>query len=75
MYEDDERNDARRKDMARLKHLFSPIRIGSMEVENRVVMPGMTMGFGVDEEGYPTDQLVAFYRLAHPFPDVAGTIK
>ena len=47
--------------MARLKHLFSPIRIGSMEVENRVVMPGMTVGFGVDEEGCPTDQLVAFY--------------
>jgi 2,4-dienoyl-CoA reductase-like NADH-dependent reductase (Old Yellow Enzyme family)/thioredoxin reductase len=32
-----------------LKHLFSPIRIGSMEVKNRIVLPPMTVGYGVPE--------------------------
>ena len=48
--------------MAGLKHLFSPIRIGSMQIENRVVLPGMTLGFGVDESGRLTRQLIAFYE-------------
>ncbi len=32
-----------------LDHLFSPIRIGSMEVKNRIVLPPMTVGYGVPE--------------------------
>jgi len=32
-----------------LEHLFSPIRIGSMEVKNRIVLPPMTVGYGVPE--------------------------
>ena len=32
-----------------LKHLFSPVRIGSMEVKNRIVLPPMTVGYGVPE--------------------------
>lgn len=47
--------------MTGLRHLFSPIRIGSIELENRVVMPGMTLGFGVDDRGLVTQQLVSFY--------------
>jgi len=31
------------------KHLFSPIRIGSMEVKNRIALPPMTVGYGVPE--------------------------
>jgi 2,4-dienoyl-CoA reductase-like NADH-dependent reductase (Old Yellow Enzyme family)/thioredoxin reductase len=34
-----------------LKHLFQPLRIGSMEVKNRIVMPGMEPGFGIDDDG------------------------
>ena len=47
--------------MARLKHLFQPLKIGSMEVENRIVMPGMGMGFGIDEDGCVNPQLTEFY--------------
>ena len=42
--------------MAALKHLFQPIRIGSMEVANRLVMPAMSINFGVDVEGNVTAQ-------------------
>ena len=37
--------------MAPLKHLFQPLKIGSMEVKNRIVMPGMEPGFGIDDSG------------------------
>ncbi|MFO8010191.1 MAG: FAD-dependent oxidoreductase [Dehalococcoidia bacterium] len=46
--------------MIGLKHLFQPIRIGSMEVENRLMVSAMGVGFGTDEHGVPTDQLIAF---------------
>ncbi len=39
-----------------LKHLFSPITIGGMVVKNRLVMPPMSVNFGVDEEGFITEQ-------------------
>ncbi len=47
--------------MAALKHLFSPVGIGTLRLENRAVMPGMTLGFGVDEDGCPDRRLVSFY--------------
>ncbi|MBL7120144.1 MAG: FAD-dependent oxidoreductase [Dehalococcoidia bacterium] len=47
--------------MAKLKYLFQPVRIGSMEVQNRVVMPGMTTGFGVDEDRRVTPQLTEYF--------------
>ena len=47
--------------MAGLRHLFSPVKIGALELENRAVMPGMTLGFGVDDEGCLTRRLTAFY--------------
>ena len=47
--------------MERLKHLFQPMRIGSMNLQNRVVMPGMTLGFGVDEDRCATPQLTAYF--------------
>ena len=39
-----------------LKHLFSPIQLGSMQVKNRLVMPPMSLNFGVDNDGYVTAQ-------------------
>lgn len=42
--------------MPQLKHLFSPITLGKMTVKNRLVMPPMSINFGVDEDGYVTDQ-------------------
>lgn len=47
--------------MTALKYLFSPIKIGTMEVKNRLVMPPMGINFGVDEGGYVTDQLKAYF--------------
>lgn len=47
--------------LAKLKYLFQPIRLGAMEVENRIVMPAMDPGFGIDEEGCVTPQLTEFF--------------
>lgn len=47
-------------EMIKLKHLFQPIQIGSMEVENRLMVSAMGVGFGTNEHGAPTDQLIEF---------------
>jgi 2,4-dienoyl-CoA reductase-like NADH-dependent reductase (Old Yellow Enzyme family) len=46
-----------------LKHLFSPIRLGQMDVRNRLVMPPMSVNFGVDEQGFVTDQHAVYLAL------------
>ena len=43
-----------------LKMLFSPIKIGSMEVRNRIVMPGMGTNLA-SPDGSPTDRQIAYY--------------
>ena len=40
--------------------LLTAARIGSLEVPNRIVMPAMTTRTA-DEEGYVTDDTVAYY--------------
>ncbi|RJR27337.1 MAG: FAD-dependent oxidoreductase [Desulfobacteraceae bacterium] len=40
-------------------YLFSPIKINSMELKNRIVMTAMHLGY--TPEGFVTDQLVDFY--------------
>jgi 2,4-dienoyl-CoA reductase-like NADH-dependent reductase (Old Yellow Enzyme family)/thioredoxin reductase len=47
--------------MSKLTHLFSPIKIGRMEVKNRLLMPGMSINFGVDSNGFVTDQLTEYF--------------
>ncbi|MCJ7745997.1 MAG: NAD(P)-binding protein, partial [Actinobacteria bacterium] len=42
-----------------LKNLFSPVRINSLELENRAVMPAMGTGYG-DTDGSVTERLVAY---------------
>lgn len=47
-----------------------------MEVENRVVMPAMDPGFGIDEEGCVTSELIAYYverARSRPGMIVAGS--
>jgi|GEM_PF-2059160 2,4-dienoyl-CoA reductase-like NADH-dependent reductase (Old Yellow Enzyme family) len=34
-----------------LIHLFQPISVGTMEIENRLVVSAMGVGFGADENG------------------------
>ncbi len=48
--------------MSELNHLFSPIRLGTMDLANRLVMPPMSINFGVDEDGYLTDQHIEYLR-------------
>ncbi len=43
-------------------HLFSPIQIGHLTVKNRLLMPAMSINFGVDREGCVTDQLTAYLQ-------------
>lgn len=44
-----------------LRHLFSPISIGGLEVRNRIVMPPMRTGFGTGE-GQVTDRHLHYYE-------------
>jgi 2,4-dienoyl-CoA reductase-like NADH-dependent reductase (Old Yellow Enzyme family)/thioredoxin reductase len=46
--------------MTILKHLFSPVRIGRMTAKNRLLMPAMSINFGVDPNGWVTDQLTGY---------------
>ena len=46
--------------MGDLKKLFEPVTIGSMLVKNRIVMSGMDPGFGIDDDGCVTDQLIQY---------------
>ncbi|MFZ7126240.1 MAG: FAD-dependent oxidoreductase [Desulfobacterales bacterium] len=48
--------------MAGLKHLFSPLTIGTMTAKNRLLMSAMSINFGVDANGYVTDQLTAYFE-------------
>jgi 2,4-dienoyl-CoA reductase-like NADH-dependent reductase (Old Yellow Enzyme family)/thioredoxin reductase len=44
----------------KLRHLFQPLKIGRMQVQNRIVMSGMDPGFGIDDDGCVTDQLIEY---------------
>lgn len=46
--------------MAALEHLFKPIQIGNFKAKNRILMSAMSINFGVDDDGYVTDQLIQF---------------
>lgn len=43
-----------------LNYLFTPIKIGSLEIKNRIVMSGMAVG-DASPLGYPTEQTRAYY--------------
>jgi 2,4-dienoyl-CoA reductase-like NADH-dependent reductase (Old Yellow Enzyme family)/thioredoxin reductase len=46
-----------------LDHLFAPVRLGRMEVRNRLVMPPMSVNFGVDEQGFITERHWTYLAL------------
>jgi 2,4-dienoyl-CoA reductase-like NADH-dependent reductase (Old Yellow Enzyme family)/thioredoxin reductase len=43
-------------------HLMTPITLGGMTAPNRLMMPAMSINFGVDDRGYVTDQLTAYFE-------------
>jgi 2,4-dienoyl-CoA reductase-like NADH-dependent reductase (Old Yellow Enzyme family)/thioredoxin reductase len=47
--------------MSHLKHLFSPIQIGTMTAKNRLLMSAMSINFGVDEKGRVAEQLTEYF--------------
>ncbi len=47
--------------MTQLSHLFSPIRIGRMEVRNRIMMPGMSAGQMLDADLNVTPEMIAYF--------------
>ena len=62
--------------MSKLKYLFQPIKVGTMEAKNRVVMPSMGVGFGIDDDGCVTPQYTEFLverARSEPGMIVAGT--
>ncbi|MDJ0721575.1 MAG: FAD-dependent oxidoreductase [Desulfobacterales bacterium] len=48
--------------MSAYPHVFSPLAIGAMTVKNRLLMSAMSINFGVDENGFVTDQLSAYFE-------------
>ena len=46
--------------MTILKHLFSPVQVGTMTAKNRLMMSAMSINFGVDADGYVLDQLTQY---------------
>lgn len=48
--------------MSQFEHLFSPIRIGTMTAKNRLMMPAMSINFGVDDNGHVTEQLTRYFE-------------
>jgi len=47
--------------MSQFNSLFSPIKIGSMELPNRIVMAPMTVDYGLPDET-PSDRQLAYYQ-------------
>ena len=51
------------RQLAKLIKLLEPIKIGSMELSNRIVMAPLGHGLTLaTKEGYPTDEFTAFYE-------------
>ncbi|MGE5844096.1 MAG: FAD-dependent oxidoreductase [Syntrophaceae bacterium] len=44
-----------------MEHLFSPVKVGSLTLKNRIVMPAMHLGY-CNDKGEVTDRLVSFYE-------------
>ncbi|MHA1681809.1 MAG: oxidoreductase [Promethearchaeota archaeon] len=41
--------------------LFSPLKIGTLELQNRIIMPAMHMGYA--DGGYINDRIIEFYKV------------
>ena len=48
--------------MTAYPNVFNPLAIGPMTVKNRLLMSAMSINFGVDPNGFVTDQLTAYFE-------------
>jgi 2,4-dienoyl-CoA reductase-like NADH-dependent reductase (Old Yellow Enzyme family) len=44
-----------------LAHLFKPLELDGMTIANRIMLPGMSAGMMLDEEGRVTPEMIAYY--------------
>jgi len=44
-----------------LEHAFRPLKVGKMEIRNRLAMSCMAGGASLDENAHPTDRMIAYY--------------
>ena len=44
-----------------MEYLFSPVKVGSLTLKNRIVMPAMHLGY-CNDKSEVTDRLVSFYE-------------
>lgn len=59
--------------MSTLKYLFQPLKIGPMDIGNRLVMSSMSAGVSLDRNGYPTERMIAYYaERARSRPGMMG---
>jgi 2,4-dienoyl-CoA reductase-like NADH-dependent reductase (Old Yellow Enzyme family)/thioredoxin reductase len=47
--------------VAELRELFTPLKIGPMEVVNRIMMSGMSAGMVLDNDGNVTPEMIAYF--------------
>jgi 2,4-dienoyl-CoA reductase-like NADH-dependent reductase (Old Yellow Enzyme family)/thioredoxin reductase len=47
--------------MAHLAQLFTPMMIGRMRIQNRIMMPGMSAGMMLDGDAEATPEMIAYY--------------
>ena len=48
--------------MVNLRELFTPLKIGPMEVVNRIMMSGMSAGQILDKDGNVTPEMIAYFE-------------
>jgi NADPH2 dehydrogenase len=47
--------------VSHLARLFTPMTIGRMQIQNRIMMPGMSAGMMLDSDAQPTPEMIAYY--------------
>jgi 2,4-dienoyl-CoA reductase-like NADH-dependent reductase (Old Yellow Enzyme family)/thioredoxin reductase len=47
--------------MTHLAQLFAPMAIGRMQIQNRIMMPGMSAGMMLDGDAQATPEMIAYY--------------
>ncbi len=47
--------------VSHLARLFTPMAIGRMQIQNRIMMPGMSAGMMLDSDAQATPEMIAYY--------------
>src|SRR5262245_18626919 len=47
--------------MTTLSHLFTPLKVGKLEIKNRIMMPGMSAGMMLDNDAHVLPEMTAYF--------------